>query len=948
MMKKLALVLALLLFAVLLCACMGTPATTTNTTTTTTAASTSSSQEKKLTVDLFTLDMEVGYSRAACVGFEESITLAQAIDKINSMCDYLPAECPMYWMDGYTVLLPDAVFYESKNIAFYEEGVGKEVTFVCNYADGTSDVSTLVCPAMYMESFILVISEAGSAMDIADFTYNGAAVMADTVVDGGTVVFTEKGKDPVDPPKPPVGEMAITVQIHTPMASLTATVPFEGEIAIPEIIGYIDANYDHALTQADAWFWMDGYTLIDTKNALFTESKTISYIGSGMGMNVEFIFIDEYGTASEGATYPCPAMYLSSFVRFLEEIHAFEETAGSYTYNGAAANANTVIDGGTVVFTENESVAPYTVSYVYNGTSGSFTLDYAISLTQLLQRLDPNIEYYNDYTHRVTIDGAHPWDVNLELDADCTVVVDCIYNVYVNVQGEHPEGYTLTIYGNSPTGADIVRELGIDKDLYIWEMRDGHVGAMPDGPLFERPGMHDISLRPRRVQIMATFIRPNGMMEQMDYSFEGSVPASEIFAQFFAYSEGSWTVAQGEGEAYAIDESYVFLCNANEETTVYTLRGVSSTVNVRVHLSYATGDKTLLFTNVQSGKTLGALLAERGYDFSDFTDWFGFALDGSGTGLGEITANTTFTASAEISAQYCGASATVVYNGTHYTCLLEEDMTLEDIINAVYLNPYDGAWKVTGPDGVFYPSLSTVLSKTASDGSPAIYTITQNDEAVRIFYYTGEYFYVNGDVMQFVGAGTEWAPQEAFASANPFVRFLYWAAEKDGAQVRINDADDLFALGASEVELIPVYEADMSALKGAIHYVEMGNKLYIDEAGVVYYISIENSTSYVYAPGNYTYSATMAGVRFEMDDGFSAYIDGYQVDRVVNEPLFLVYDEGEHRISGYTYRADELSGDYNTQYYAYEYVEAIGGMHVPFENATGVGVYILHVRYIGE
>lgn len=947
MMKKLALVLALLLFAVLLCACMDTPATTTNTTTTTTAASTSSSQEKKLTVDLFTLDMEVGHSRAACFNFEESITLAQAIDKINSICDYLPAECPMYWMDGYTVLLPNTVFYESKNIAFYEEGVGEEVTFICNYADGTSDVSTLVCPAMYMESFILVISEAGSAMDIADFTYNGAAVMADTVIDGGTVVFTEKGKDPVDPPKPPVGETAITVQIYTPMASLTATVPFEGEIAIPEIIAYIDTNYDHALTQADVWFWMDGYTLIDTKNAVFTESKTISYIGSGMGMNVEFIFIDEYGTASEGATYPCPAMYLSSFVRFLEEIHAFEETAGSYTYNGAAANANTVIDGGTLVFSAREQIEPFTVSCVFNGEASLRTFDTAITLNELLRTFDSDTDYYSAYTHRVTVDGAPPMNEGeTVIDTNCTVVIDEIYEVYVNVQGEHSEGYTLTIYGNSPTGADIARELGIDKDLYIWEMRDGHVGAMPDGPLFTAPGMNDISLRPRRVQIMATFIRPNGMMEQMDYSFEGSVPASEIFAQFFAYSEGSWTVVQGEGEAYAIDESYVFLCNANEETTVYTLRGVSSTVNVRVHLSYANSNKTLLFTNVQGGKTLGALLAERGYDFSDFTDWFGYSF--SGTSLSSITASTTFTVGAEISAQYCGASATVVYNGTHYTCLLKEDMTLEDIINAVYLNPYDGAWKVTGPDGVFYPSLSTVLSKTASDGSPAIYTITQNDEAVRIFYYTGEYFYVNGDIMQFVNTGEEWAPQEAFASANPFVRFLYWAAEKDGTQVRIDDEDDLFALGASEVELIPVYEADMSALMGAIHYVEMGNKLYIDEAGVVYYISIENSTSYVYAPGNYTYSATMAGVRFEMDDGFSAYIDGCQVDKVVDQPLFLVYSETDHILNGYVYRADELAGDYSTQYYAYEYVHTLSGMNVPFENATGIGVYILHVRYIGE
>ncbi|MBO7150421.1 MAG: hypothetical protein J6V82_01585, partial [Clostridia bacterium] len=150
------------------------------------------------------------------------------------------------------------------------------------------------------------------------------------------------------------------------------------------------------------------------------------------------------------------------------------------------------------------------------------------------------------------------------------------------------------------------------------------------------------------------------------------------------------------------------------------------------------------------------------------------------------------------------------------------------------------------------------------------------------------------------------------------------------------------------VNLIPIYETDISALKGAIHYVEMGDKLYIEESGVIYYISVNNSAIYTYAPGNYTCSATMGGVRFEMFDGFSAYVDGCQIDKAVNEPLFLVYDEGEHRINGYTYRADELSGDYNTQYYAYEYVEVIGGMHVQFENATGIGVYILHVRYIGE
>ena len=138
------------------------------------------------------------------------------------------------------------------------------------------------------------------------------------------------------------------------MKEVTAVIAFEDEISLLEIVAYIEENYEAVISSADEWFWMDGCTLLDVKTAAFTESKTISYIGSGMGMNVEFIFIDEYGTASEVATYPCPAMYLSSFVRFLEEIHAFEETAGTYTYNGEAANANTVIDGGTLVFTARE------------------------------------------------------------------------------------------------------------------------------------------------------------------------------------------------------------------------------------------------------------------------------------------------------------------------------------------------------------------------------------------------------------------------------------------------------------------------------------------------------------------------------------------------------------------------------------------------------------------
>ncbi|MBO7150726.1 MAG: hypothetical protein J6V82_03145, partial [Clostridia bacterium] len=266
--------------------------------------------------------------------------------------------------------------------------------------------------------------------------------------------------------------MAITVNISTPQGDLTATVPFENEIAIPEIIAYINANYDHAVSHSDTWFWMDGYTLIDTKNALFTESKTISYIGSGMGMNVEFIFVDEFGTASEGATYPCPAMYLSSFVRFLEEIHAFEETAGSYTYNGEAANANTVIDGGTLVFNAREQIESFTVSCTFYGEASLRTFDTAITLNELLRAFDSETDYYNEYTHRVTVDGAAPMNAGETiLDTNCTVVIDEIYEVYVNVQGENPEGNTLTIYGNSPTGADILRELGIDKDLYIWEMR---------------------------------------------------------------------------------------------------------------------------------------------------------------------------------------------------------------------------------------------------------------------------------------------------------------------------------------------------------------------------------------------------------------------------------------------------------------------------------------------
>ena len=735
------------------------------------------------------------------------------------------------------------------------------------------------------------------------------------------------------------------------MKEVTAVIAFEDEISLLEIVAYIEANYEAVISSADEWFWMDGCTLLDVKTATFTESKTISYIGSGMGMNVEFIFIDEYGTASESATYPCPAMYLSSFVRFLKEIDAFEETAGSYTYNGAAANANTVIDGGTVVFTENESVAPYTINYVYNGTSGSFTLDYAISLTQLLQKLDPNIEYYNDYTHRVTIDGAHPWDVNLELDADCTVVVDCIYNVYVNIASDmQSEYYQHVFYGNSPTVADIVDVTGIDPSLYIWMLRDGYYGAAPDGALFTAPGMHDISLQPLKVQINASFVRENGMTESREYLFEGNVPVSEVFAQFFAYNLGSWTVKMGEnGTPVAIDDSYVFACSTesidqNYGVIVYYLEGVTNVVNVRVILNYPNDTKMMVFNNVPSGKTLGALLAERGYDFSDFTDWFGYSF--GGTSLSSITASTTFTAGAEISAQYCGASATVVYNGTHYTCLLKEDMTLEDIINAVYLNPYDGAWKVTGPDGVSYPSLSTVLSKTASDGSPAIYTITQNNEAVRIFYYTGEYFYVNGDVMQFVNTGEEWAPQEAFASANPFVRFLYWAAEKDGTQVRINDADDLFALGASEVELIPVYEADMSALMGTIHSIEMGEKLYITESGVIYRFGMDSMIR-GYGLGDYTATISMAGVRFETVDGFITYVDGCQVDTVVNEPIFFIYDLVDYRLNFNTYRANEYENDYSTEYYRYEQLLTVDGRQISFADAADPGVYIIYVRYIG-
>ena len=287
-----------------------------------------------------------------------------------------------------------------------------------------------------------------------------------------------------------------------------------------------------------------------------------------------------------------------------------------------------------------------------------------------------------------------------------------------------------------------------------------------------------------------------------------------------------------------------------------------------------------------------------------------------------------------------------MYNGTRYTCLLEEDMTLEDIINAVYLNSYDGAWKVTGPDGVSYPSLSTVLSKTASDGSPAIYTITQNNEAVRIFYYTGEYFYVNGDVMQFVNAGEEWAPQEAFASVNPFVRFLYWATEKDGTQVRINNADDLFALGASEVELIPVYEADMSALMGTIHFIEMGEKLYITESGVIYRFGMDSMIR-GYGLGDYTATISMAGVRFETVDGFITYVDGCQVDTVVNEPIFFIYDLVDYRLNFNTYRANEYENDYSTEYYRYEQLLTVDGRQISFADATNPGVYIIYVRYIG-